>query len=84
MAAVACDVLEVRADYWQLSRLDLSSFFDADTAVGVYEAMTGALREWERHSGARTHAKRSASLRNRRNHSSSKNRSATLSKNANP
>jgi hypothetical protein len=78
MAAAACDVLEVRADYWQLSRLDLSSFFDPDTAILVYEAMTDARREWERHFASRIRAKQSAALRNRRSHSGSKNRSATL------
>jgi hypothetical protein len=46
ISEAACDALEPQAaDYWHLSRLDLSSLFSGGTAVLVYEAMRDARRE---------------------------------------
>lgn len=64
MASAACDVLEVRSE---LSRYALSSLFDEQKAVWVYEAMIDARREWARRSSSHIRATRSGGLRNRRN-----------------
>ena len=61
MADAALDVLGDRMG--DLPRRLLPPLPDEHTAVLVYEAMTAALREQERHSSARTRAKRSGESR---------------------
>jgi len=68
MAEAACDALEVVAGRVELSRSDLSSLFDEQTAVWVYEAMHAARLEQERRSAARIRAKRFGDPRSLRNH----------------
>ena len=57
MAAAALDVIGDRQE--DLPRYALSSLFDEETTVAVYEAMTAARREWDGRASSRIRSKRS-------------------------